>query len=231
MWDWAWKRDLVPEPIMQRVEFKGVKGERARVFTDTELKAIWNAANTLDPMKGAYVKLLMLLAPRKTALAAMTRRDLDNPDDPTLWTTPHELVKVRKSARKKRNYLTPLPPLARRILKGLPNNTERLFPMLSVAKTPGRSLNADDAVLKTQLKRAGAPKDFTAHTFRHTIATWLQDKGHSEWEVGLALNHSGSGVTAGYSHSYPLELKRKLLELWSGHVEKQVQPKGTRILR
>jgi integrase len=200
------------------------------VFSDAELKAIWNAANTLDPIKGAYVKLLMLLAPRKTALAAMVRKDLDNPDDPTLWTTPHELVKVRKSARKKRTYLTPLPPLARRILKGLPSTTDRLFPMLAVAHTPGRSLNADDAVLKAQLKRAGAPKDFTAHIFRHTVATFLQTAGHSEWEVGLALNHSGSGVTAGYSHGYPLELKRELLTAWSDHVERLVGA-GVRVLR
>jgi hypothetical protein len=38
-------------------------------------------------------------------------------------------------------------------------------------------------------------------------------------------------VTAGYSHGHPLELKRKLLEEWSSHVEALVQPEGVTMLR
>jgi hypothetical protein len=45
------------------------------------------------------------------------------------------------------------------------------------------------------------------------------------------LNHSGSGVTAGYSHGYPLKLKLELLGEWSDHVERQVHPQGAVLLR
>jgi hypothetical protein len=45
--------------------------------------------------------------------------DLDDRNNPTLWTTPHELTKSKKMAKRKRVYLTPLPPLAQRILKPL----------------------------------------------------------------------------------------------------------------
>jgi hypothetical protein len=38
-------------------------------------------------------------------------------------------------------------------------------------------------------------------------------------------------VTAGYSHGYPLELKRQLLDKWAAHIEQLVQPKGARVLR
>jgi integrase len=72
-----------------------------------------------------------------------------------------------------------------------------------------------DGVLRQELVKHGAPVDFYAHAMRHTVATWLQSKGHSEWEIGLVLNHAGSGVTAGYSHSYPLGRKRELLGKWS----------------
>jgi hypothetical protein len=65
------------------------------------------SANTGLPIAGSYVKLLVLLAPRKTALAGMRRSDLDDIDNPTLWTTPFELTKSKKSASKKRVYLTP----------------------------------------------------------------------------------------------------------------------------
>ena len=34
----------------------------------------------------------------------------------------------------------------------------------------------------------------------------------------------GTGVTAGYSHGYPLEQKRELLGKWVAHVEELVQP-------
>lgn len=66
----------------------------------------------------------------------------------------------------------------------------------------------------------------------HHIASWLENDGHSEWERGLAPNHSGGGsVTAGYSHGYPLKLKRELLEKWADHIEGLVQPQGAVLLR
>jgi integrase len=77
--------------------------------------------------------------------------------------------------------------------------------------------------LSEKLVEFGAPKDFNFHAVRHTIATWLENAGHSEYERGLVLNHSGkAGVTAGYSHGYPLDLKRQLLCKWADHVEKLV---------
>ncbi len=62
------------------------------------------------------------------------------------------------------------------------------------------------------------------------LSTWLENEGHSEYERGLVLNHSAYGVTAGYSHGYPTELKRQLLEKWADHVASIVQPKGVAVL-
>jgi hypothetical protein len=64
----------------------------------------------------------------------------------------------------------------------------------------------------------------------HALAE-LQKKGHSEWEHGLVLNRSGSGVTAGYSHGHALDLKRELLDKWAKHVEGLVSPSGAALLR
>jgi integrase len=75
-----------------------------------------------------------------------------------------------------------------------------------------------------KLAKLGAPADFTYHAMRHTVATWLENNGHSEFERGLVLNHSGSGVTAGYSHGYALDLKLALLTKWADHVERLVAP-------
>jgi integrase len=87
--------------------------------------------------------------------------------------------------------------------------------------------------VKRKLVKLGAPKDFKLHTARHTVATFFQNKGRSEFERGLLLNHSDSGsVTGGYSHGYPVELKRELLSEWAAHIEKLVEPAAgvTRLL-
>ena len=233
LWRWAFEEDYVTNPIMEGVRIEYDKRERNRVYSDAEVKAIWNAANKLDPIEGAFIKLLMLLAPRKTALACMRRAHLDDADNPSLWTTPFELTKSRKTSSRKRVYLTPLPALAVRIIKGLPKgDDDRMFPGLPVHETEGGRPTFYGVKLKQRLVEHGAPSDFGYHTWRHTIATFLENAGYGEWERGLVLNHSGSGnVTAGYSHGHPLELKRTLLDRWADHIEGLVQPRGAKLLR
>jgi integrase len=181
------------------------------------------------------VKLLILLAPRKTALAAMRRSHLGDANNPTLWTTPFDLTKSRKSSTKKREYLTPLPPLAQRILAGVLKTTgrpdDRVFPSLPVHETAGGQATFRGVELKQRLVEYGAPADFEFHAWRHTLASWLEDQGEGEWERALVLNHSETGVTAGYSHGYPLDTKRQLLEKWADHVAALVVPEGTALLR
>jgi integrase len=152
-----------------------------------------------------------------------------------VWTTPHELTKSRKKLNgrsERRVYITPLPELARRILKGLSKDGDRVFPTLPIYSTPAGRRWFDGHRLTQKLIEHGAPKDFAYHTIRHTVATWFENAGHSEWERGLMLNHSGSGsVTGGYSHGHATELKRGLLEKWAAHVESLVQPEGAVVLR
>jgi integrase len=236
LWRWAYEEDYVSAPIMEAVRLDYEKRERVRVFSDDEIKATWAAATKLPTAEGAFVKLLILLAPRKTALAAMRRSHLDDTSRPSLWTTPFELTKSRKTSSKKREYLTPLPPLAQRVFKGAlvrdGNEADRLFPTLPVHETRAGRPTFYGVDLKSRLVELGAPSDFTFHGWRHTIATYLENEGHSEWERGLALNHSGSAsVTAGYSHGYPLELKRSLLCKWADHVRLLVEPEGVALLR
>jgi integrase len=89
----------------------------------------------------------------------------------------------------------------------------------------------NDWTLIKQLRKHGAPKDFYPHALRHTIATFLENAGHSTWERGLVLNHSEFGVTADYSHGDPRDRKLELLEKWAAHVESLVQPSGAVVLR
>jgi hypothetical protein len=108
LFKWAAQEDLVTSSPMEAVTIEIERRERDRVYSDAEIVATWNAASKLDPIESAYTKLLILLAPRKTALACLRRSHLDDPTDPKVWTTPWEFVKGRKRSAKKRVYVCPL---------------------------------------------------------------------------------------------------------------------------
>jgi integrase len=232
LFKWAAQEDIVTSSPMEAVTIEIEKRERDRVYSDAEIVTTWNAASKLDPIESGYAKLLILLAPRKTALACLRRSHLDDPHNPTLWTTPHELTKSRKRSAKKRVYLTPLPPLAQRVIRGVPvdpTQPDVLFPSLPLYETRAGQMEFSGERIRRHLIEAGAPADFMFHAWRHTIATHFGN--HSEWERGLLLNHSSSSVTGDYTHSQPLELKRKLLEQWADYIERLVSPKGAVLLR
>jgi len=224
LWRWAADEEIVPDDAMRRVKIEIEARVRDRVYSNEEIAATWRAAEQLDPESRAFVRLLILLAPRKTALAAMLWSHLDDPSNPTLWTTPHELTKSKKKANRRRVYLTPLPPLARQSIRSLPRISDRVFPGLPVAAGEQPSFHGFKLIRK--LVERGAPPDLAYHAWRHTVATWLENEGASEWERGLVLNHAGSGVTAGYSHGFAGKLKLELLTRWSDHVERLIQPEG-----
>jgi integrase len=220
---WCARERIIKESPMLGMPSPATVAARDRHFSDAELKAIWAAADKVPSIDGSYVKLMMLLALRRDELAEARWSEFDNPTEPTLFVVPSERVKMKALTKIKKHptYKVPLPPLAVRILKGLRREGELLFPGLDVRK------------LTPKLVKLGAPKDFKLHVFRHTIATRLQTEGKSEWEIGLVLNHaSGGTVTGGYSHGYPIELKRTLLTEWASHVERLVSPgKGIARLR
>ena len=219
LWRWAAKREIVEAPIMDLVEIEVERRVRTRIFDDAEISQLWKARELLSPQEQAYLKLLILLGVRKNELAKMRRSELDDPDDPTLWTIPFERTKARKTTRKPRAYVVPLPPLARRVLKPLLKD-ELIFPGRHRGKAfdPGSPFTG-------KVREASGITDWYPHAHRDTLATWAQNEGASEFERALILNHAGTGsVTAGYSHGYPEQLKRQWLERWADHVAKKVSP-------
>jgi len=216
---WCAREQIITASPMVNMPAPAKSAPRDRFYSDAELQAIWKAAEQLSPVEASYIKLMMLLGLRRNELA-LARWD-EFAHDLTLFTVPTERIKLKASAKvaKRPVYKVPLPPLAQRIL-GLRRDGELVFPGLDADK------------LKAKLTKLGAPQDFKLHTFRHSTATWLQNQGRSEWEVGLVLNHSGSGsVTGGYSHGYPIERKLDLLKDWADHVEGLTTAAGVSRLR
>jgi integrase len=92
---WAEEQGLVKVNVMLGATCSYERRSRDKVYSDDDIKAIWRAADRLKPLEGGYVKLLLLLAPRKTALALMRKSHLeapkDDPDNFDTWITPFEL--------------------------------------------------------------------------------------------------------------------------------------------
>jgi integrase len=210
---WAAREQIIGTNPISNMPAPAMVARRTRVYSDAALKAIWNAADQLEPEQGMYIKLMMLLALRRDELAQSEWSEFDS--ELTLFTVPTSRVKMKASAKLEKQpvYKVPLPQLAQRLLKRLRQDRTMVFK------------NLDPSRLSKKLVREGAPEDFLLHTFRHTVATWLENNGRSEWERGLVLNHSGGGsVTGGYSHGYPLELKLKMLTEWADHISRLVAP-------
>jgi len=231
LWRWAWRQDLIGFPVMDALkaeDFGFVAAHRKRFYSHDELQAIWTATGRLTRNERAFVKLLTLLVVRKGALQGMRKSELDDVDHPTLWTIPTERVKTRKSREHEgRVYLIPISPLARRVLLPLlKGEGDIIFPSTVLAGAPMRA----DGHLRAKVRAASGVDDWSAHTHRHTVSTWLQKAGHDEFDRGLVLNHSSSGVTSGYSHGYSLGRARKLLDKWADHVASVVIAEDVELL-
>ena len=232
LWRWAARMDIVPYPIMDVLQAKdfGIrKKTRDQTYTDDQIKALWTATGELSSHERAFLKLSILLSVRKGALVGLRKRELDDPKKPTLWTVPTERVKVRKSTEDQgRVYQIPIPPLASRVLVPLlKGDGDLVFPS---AARKDASMVCGTALAK-KVREASGVADWTHHAHRHTVATWLQDQGHDEYDRALVLQHAGAGtVTAGYSHGYSLDRARELLEKWAKHVGAVVAAEGVELM-
>ena len=269
LWRWAYAKDIVASPIMEGVEVEYERRSRDRVYSDAEIKKLWEVAGgpidpktgkkvkgALDPAEEAFVKLMILLVPRKSALAGMrwseitTKkirvRDAEGKEieqELEIWTTPPERVKQTKRAEQqqktRRTYETPLPLLAQRILKRLrklkTDSEQKLEPDSELVFVTKKAVRVrPSTALMHRLAKLGAPDVFKAHAdyhaWRHTGATWLQNQGYTVEECALVLNHKDSGVTAGYLHGSAVTLTHKMLTKWADHIEQLMQPKGVALI-
>jgi len=258
MWRWAYSKDLVSTPIMEGVTIEYERRSRDRVYSDTDIKALWDCADgkvkiirhnpkaksakpakppvKLTPREAAYLKLMVLLAPRKSELVGMRWSEIAprkfklRADDNSeivqtidVWITPPERVKQskRREQTEKRVYQRPLSPLALDILR-------KLRQQLQKAGDEGdeifKGVSTGRPMLR-KLTKLGAPDIFKEHSdyhaWRHTVATWLQDQGYSKDECGLILQHAATGgATPGYMHGFAIKLTQRMLNEWADHVAK-----------
>ena len=196
----------------QRRQRDWFKGKQA----DEVIKTLWAAAPKLAPIEGQYLKLMIIVGKRKTALASMKWEELD---DDWFWNAP-------PGSRNKRLHGVPLPTLAQRILHPR-KDKGYVFP----GDDDGH-LKVQNAKFEVKIKRAAGMDEFFFHGVRHLAETKLAELKVAPHIRDLLFDHvpaRGSGQA--YDHHHYRDEMLVALELWAAHIERLVQPEGVALLR
>jgi integrase len=213
--NWAVKRGMLVTSPFTNIALPGREISRDRVLDDREIGALWRATEKLPVFPGAYARLLILAAQRRTEIAGM-RWDELAPDFST-WTIP------ALRAKNTRAHVVHLAAAARTILRALPRRIDHPFVFSSSGARPITTF----AWIKTELDAAitadlGVPLPrWVFHDLRRTAVTTLARMGFAPHVCDRLLNHVGgtiSGVAAVYQRHEFLAERAAALEAWSAHV-------------
>lgn len=216
---YAMSRDWIEASPIEGIAKIREEAPRDRVLSMDEAKQVWEAADLLGFPFGAYIRVLMLTAQRRSEVAAMKWDDVDL--EAGTWILSAEQTKSDRA------HLVPLSAPVVEILGALPRLGDFVF--TSDGKTHLKSYSK----VKSRLDGFITAKDgkvapWRLHDLRRTAATHMVRLGVLEGVVGRVLNHAVQGVTGKvYAlHSYAPE-KRSALDRWAAELMRVIAGKPT----
>lgn len=236
LFKWAAARDLIETDPAAHVEKPAPEVKRDRVLDDTEIAAVWRAAESMGGPFGAGVRLLIVTGARREEVFGATWAEVDRA------AACFHLPRERSKAKEPRSI--PLLPLALDILDGLP----AVGPFVLTARGDKRFTNIsyskaalDRAIATARAKSAGIKRPseeelaafalpaWRLHDLRRTVATALQRLGVRVEVVESILGHvSGTraGIVGVYQrHRFDAEA-REALATWAAHLQRLLADDG-----
>ena len=217
LYSWGIKNSKLP-PVYNPagdLDRLGDENERDRVYTDEELKSLWETFGKFGT-SGAVLRLCLVTGQRLNEVARMEWTEID--DD--LWTLPGAKTKNR------RVHAVPLSEMAIELLeKQRPLHDTWVFPSPKGLDQPisnlGKALRGTNGSKKPgrNIRGKSGVKDFRAHDLRRTFSTGLTRLGFSRFIVDRLLNHSDSGIGRVYDRHDYLKEKTEAAEAWGRHIE------------
>lgn len=203
---WLSRRSGVPDPFVD-LEPPGKPQQEADWLTRREFSKLLDAANSplrrrpgLAERDRLVLLTLVSTGLRRSELLSLDWGDLDlDGDQPSL------LVRRGKGGKPRRQ---PLPPaladeFRRQRTTHRPANADPVFCGLA-----GKRLTS--TILATLIRRAaersGVEKSISAHTLRHTAATWLRQQTGDARLVAAYLGHADLSTVSRYAHVADSEL-------------------------
>jgi integrase len=213
---WLDQRDRVPANPMTKIvqPFDG-EAPRERAWNDDELARIWGAADKLDRLEAAYLRLTLLLGQRRGEVAEMCWDEVDL--DAAIWTLP------ATRAKNKRAHEFPLSARAVELLRSLPRIGANPFVFAGAgAKLTGAYRpRYFGSRMQRRVQELAGVKDFTFHDARRTFRTGL-DRLNIQPHIKLeCLQHARQGVGDWHYSTYKyLDEQRAAFDAWSDHIGK-----------
>ena len=219
LFGWAIGRSLYGLEIspctgVKTSEVVGKKEPRQRVLNDTEIRAVWPAAEGLGYPAGPFARMLLITGQRLREVAEMRLAEIDL--DKALWTIPPERMKGDAA------HEIPLPPIAVEILKSLPRFTGPYVFTTTGGTRPIGGFSKMKLRIDAAMKEPIAPWRF--HDARRTMRTGLGALPVPNNVAELCIAHAQPGLHRTYDlHSYRDE-KRRAFELWAARLLSIVEP-------
>lgn len=183
------------------------------------LRAIDNYSGTYQTRCALKVSALLMVRPTNIRHAEWSEFDLDN----ALWNIAPPKLKlttpVKRANRAEDAETVPLPRQAVEILRGLyplTGNGRYIFSSLLGGKRP-----MSENTVRTALRRMDFDREtMTAHGFRTTASTMLNEQGFNRDFVEKALFHKdGNKIRAIYNRAEYLEQRRAMMQAWADYLD------------
>jgi integrase len=210
MYNWAIERDELQSNPCYKISKPIATNERERVLSESEIKALWKACDTIGYPYGPMFKLLLLTGARRSEIAELEWRHIDLKDK--VIRLPASMIKANRS------HDIPLSDIAVAILEALP----RFKGPYVFSSTFGQKAVNCFTKAKDKFDETMGSDDWRIHDIRRTCATGMAEAGVPIYTISRILNHAEGGVTRLYArHSY-LNEKRAALDLWAKKVREIV---------
>jgi integrase len=217
--NFAVERGVLDVSPIAGIKPPAVETARDRVLSDDELKAVWEAADALEPVYAGFIKLLILTGQRLREVSEMEWKEIDL--DAKLWTLP--------AARAKNSieHSIPLSDQTVEILKACPRIAGSDFVFTINGRNPIRGTHSAKCRIDTL---APPMPSWVLHDIRRTVASGMARLGVNLPVIEKLLNHvSGSfaGIVGVYQrHSFADE-KRAAMAAWANFVAHLVSGETT----
>jgi len=216
---WCVKRDILASSPSDHVDGPSPEKGRERALEDSELVAIWRAAEETGYPYGPMVQTLLLTGQRRDEIRKGVRSEFD---------IANALFKIPGSRTKNgREHHVPLSDAAVRIITRIPKLKSKagwLFTIegsVAVSNLARRKRRLDSAMLR-ELRKANPEaqlRRWRLHDLRHTLKTWMQKDRIPKDVRNAVQNHYDKDMDELYGHYTFEKEKRDALERWAHHVE------------